>query len=71
MIKHLFCRQIATLHPKNLIILDFRNATFDRIENSEGMFSSVPSDINITTKNTTTKAWLEDKLGGKGTVTIG
>ena len=56
---------------KNLIILDFRNATFDRIENSEGMFSSVPSDINITTKNTTTKAWLEDKLGGKGTVTIG
>ena len=26
--------------------------------------------INIITKDATTKAWLEDKLGGKGTVVI-
>ena len=55
----------------NLINLDFRNATFDRVEDSEGMFESSSSNIKIITKNTTTKSWLEDKLGGKGTVIIG
>ena len=31
---------------------------------------SIPSIINIITKDAITKGWLEDKLGGKGTVTI-
>ncbi len=50
--------------------LDFRKATFDMVANSFNMFDSVPSTINIITKDATTKAWLEDKLGGNGTVTI-
>ena len=53
-----------------LTSLDFRKATFDKVTNYSSMFSSVPSTINIITKDATTKAWLEDKLGGKGTVTI-
>ena len=54
----------------SLTTLDLRNATFDKVTNYNGMFSSVPSTINIITKDATTKSWLEDKLGGKGTVTI-
>ena len=53
-----------------LTSLDFRKATFDKVTNYSSMFSSVPSTINIITKDATTKSWLEDKLGGKGTVTI-
>ena len=53
-----------------LTSLDFKNATFDKVTNYTGMFSGVPSTINIITKDATTKSWLEDKLGGKGTVTI-
>ena len=34
------------------------------------MFTGTSSTINIITKDATTKSWLEDKLGGKGTVTI-
>ena len=53
-----------------LTSLDFRKATFDKVTNYSSMFSSVPSTINIITKDATTKSWLEDKLGGKGTVVI-
>lgn len=55
---------------KFLINLDLRNATFDKVTSYDNMFSSVPSTINIITKDETTKNWLEDKLGGKGSVTI-
>ena len=34
------------------------------------MFTGTSSTINIITKDATTKSWLEDKLGGKGTSTI-
>ena len=54
----------------SLTTLDFRKATFDKVTSYTNMFSSVPSTINIITKDATTKSWLEDKLGGKGTVTI-
>ena len=50
--------------------LDFRKATFDKVNSYDSMFGSTPSTINIITKDATTKAWLEDKLGGKGTVVI-
>ena len=55
---------------RGLTSLDFRNATFDKVTSYNNMFNSVPSTINIITKDATTKAWLEDKLGGNGTVTI-
>lgn len=55
---------------KFLINLDLRNATFDKVTSYDNMFNSVPSTINIITKDETTKSWLEDKLGGNGTVTI-
>ena len=54
----------------NLTNLDFRKATFDKVNSYDSMFGSIPSTINIITKDATTKSWLEDKLGGKGTVTI-
>ena len=50
--------------------LDFRKATFDKVTSYTNMFGSTPTTINIITKDATTKSWLEDKLGGKGTVTI-
>ena len=53
-----------------LTSLDFRKATFDKVTSYTNMFASVLSTINIITKDATTKSWLEDKLGGKGTVTI-
>ena len=55
---------------ERLTSLDFRNATFDKVNSYDSMFGSIPSTINIITKDATTKSWLEDKLGGKGTVTI-
>ena len=53
-----------------LTSLDFRKATFDKVTSYDNMFKSTSSTINIITKDATTKAWLEDKLGGKGTVVI-
>ena len=50
--------------------IDFRKATFGKVTSYTDMFNSTPSTINIITKDATTKSWLEDKLGGKGTVTI-
>ena len=50
--------------------LDFRNATFDKVTDYGNMFYYTPSTINIITKDATTKSWLEDKLGGSGTVVI-
>ena len=55
---------------KSLTSLDFRKATFDKVTSYNYMFNSVPSTINIITKDATTKSWLEDKLGGSGTVVI-
>ena len=56
---------------KSLKRLDLRKAVFTSVSNYDNTFTLVASDINIITKDATTKAWLEDKLGGKGTVTIG
>ena len=53
-----------------LTSLDFRNATFDKVTSYNNMFYGTSSAINIITKNATTKSWLEDKLGGSGTVVI-
>ena len=53
-----------------LTSLDFRNATFDKVTSYNNMFYGTSSAINIITKAATTKSWLEDKLGGKGTVVI-
>jgi hypothetical protein len=50
--------------------LDFRNAAFDKVTNYGDMFIGISSNINIITKDATTKSWLEDKLGGSGTVVI-
>ena len=54
----------------SLTSLDFRKATFDKVTSYAEMFNGTSSTINIITKDATTKSWLEDKLGGKGTVTI-
>ena len=54
----------------SLTSLDFRKATFDKVTSYYSMFNSSLSTINIITKDATTKSWLEDKLGGNGTVTI-
>ena len=56
----------------SLTNLDFRKATFDKVTSygSGNMFNLVSSNINIITKDETTKSWLEDKLEGNGTVTI-
>ena len=56
---------------KSLKRLDLRKAIFTSVSNYDDIFALVPSDINIITKDTTTKSWLEDRLKGKGTVTIG
>ena len=50
--------------------LDFRKATFDKVTSYTEMFKVISSTINIITKDATTKSWLEDKLGGSGTVVI-
>ena len=53
-----------------LTSLDFRKATFDKVTSYSNMFYDTSSTINIITKDATTKSWLEDKLGGSGTVVI-
>ncbi|CDE73601.1 unknown [Clostridium sp. CAG:451] len=53
-----------------LTSLDFRKATFDKVTSYNNMFNGTSSIINIITKDATTKSWLEDKLGGSGTVVI-
>ena len=50
--------------------IDLRKAIFTKISNYDSMFYGVPSDINIITKDVINKSWLEDRLNGKGTVTI-
>ena len=54
----------------SLTSLDFRKATFDKVTSYAEMFNGTLSTINIITKDATTKSWLEDKLGGSGTVVI-
>ena len=53
-----------------LTSLDFIKATFDKVTSYDYMFNETSFTINIITKDATTKAWLEDKLGGSGTVVI-
>ena len=55
---------------ERLTSLDFRKATFDKVTSYNYMFSYTLPTINIITKDATTKSWLEDKLGGSGTVVI-
>ena len=57
--------------PVALEVLDLRNATFENVTKYDGMFLfSHANNLKVITKDATTKAWLEDKLGGKGTVVI-
>ena len=58
------------LYCQRLTSLDFRKATFDKVTSYTDMFNGTSSTINIITKDATTKSWLEDKLGGSGTVVI-
>lgn len=54
-----------------LEVLDLRNATFEKVTNYDAMFLfSHANNLKVITKDATTKAWLEDKLGGSGTVVI-
>ena len=57
--------------PVALEVLDLRNATFENVTKYDNMFLfSHANNLKVITKDATTKAWLEDKLGGKGTVVI-
>ena len=57
--------------PVALEVLDLRNATFENVTKYNSMFLfSHANNLKVITKDATTKAWLEDKLGGKGTVVI-
>ena len=46
----------------NLDNLDFRKATFNKETKHIAIFSKVPSNITIITKNEKTKNWLKDKI---------
>ena len=60
-----------SLSPVAFEVLDLRNATFENVTKYDGMFLfSHANNLKVITKDATTKAWLEDKLGGKGTVVI-
>ena len=60
-----------SLTPVAFEVLDLRNATFENVTKYDGMFLfSHANNLKVITKDATTKAWLEDKLGGKGTVVI-
>ena len=57
--------------PVALEVLDLRNATFENVTKYNSMFLfSHANNLKVITKDATTKAWLEDKLSGKGTVVI-
>ena len=57
--------------PVALEVLDLRNATFENVTKYNNMFLfSHANNLKVITKDATTKSWLEDKLGGKGTVVI-
>ena len=55
----------------SLVKLSFNKATFNKVTNHDEMFFNQPSTLNIIVKDTTAKTWLEARLKGKGTVTIG
>ena len=52
-----------------LLSLDMRNATFNATSYSN-MFYYVSNSITVIVKDETAKTWIENKLSGKGTVTI-
>ncbi len=54
----------------SLTSINFKNADFSNVTSYETMFFNMTSLQKVMAKDTTAKAWLEDKLGGKGTVTI-
>ena len=54
----------------DLAYINFKGADFSKVTSHGEMFSYVPSSIKIVAKDSTSKTWLEDKLSGKGTVTI-
>ena len=54
----------------SLTSINFKNADFSNVTSYETMFFNMTSLQKVIAKDTTAKAWLEDKLGGKGTVTI-
>ena len=53
-----------------LTYINLKGADFSKVTSYGEMFSYVPSSIKIVAKDATAKTWLEDKLSGKGTVTI-
>ncbi len=55
----------------SLTSLDFRNATFTSVTNYDYMLYDVPSTIQITVKDATEQAWLQEQLGsGNGNFVI-
>ena len=54
----------------SLTFINFKNADFSNVTSYGAMFFGFPSSAQIIAKDATAKAWLEDKLGGKGTVVI-
>ena len=54
----------------SLTSINFKNANFSNVTSYGDMFFNMKSLQKIIAKDATTKAWLEDKLGGKGTVVI-
>ena len=54
----------------SLTSINFKNADFSNVTSYGDMFFGFPSSAQIIAKDATAKAWLEDKLGGKGTVVI-
>ena len=54
----------------SLTSINFKNADFSNVTSYGAMFFGFPSSAQIIAKDATAKTWLEDKLGGKGTVVI-
>ncbi len=54
----------------SLTSINFKNADFSNVTSYGDMFFNMTSLQKVIAKDATAKAWLEDKLGGKGTVTI-
>ncbi len=54
----------------SLVSINFKNADFSNVTSYGDMFFNMTSLQKVIAKDATAKTWLEDKLSGKGTVTI-
>ena len=57
-------------YDNSLTYINFKKADFSNVTSYGNMFFLFPSSAQIIAKDATAKTWLEDKLGGKGTVVI-